>query len=155
MLLVQMLNNVFHSDINGNDDGRIISSICYGAAMYTCAFTEKLLRSVYVSLLQKERYIQENKLTLGELLSRDNDLFKKIFGEYQLRHFNYFFCVDKEGTNVGYNFRNRLAHLSDDSNELFSYEYVSKLFYLFISIVNSLCLYFSFNQKILKESDDQ
>jgi len=144
--LVQMLDNAFHSTITGNDNGEMIRSLCYGTEMYICAFTERILRSVYVSLIQKERYVQESKLTFGALLSSENNPLKIIFGESLLRHFNYFFCVDNEGYNVGCNLRNRLAHLTEDSNELLSYEYVSKLLYLLVSIINSLYLYFCFNK---------
>lgn len=141
-LLIQMLHNVFHSSINEENQQPVLQSLCYGVAMFICAFVEKLLRSVYISLKRTELYVPINKATLGELLSGSNDLFKKIFGEYQLRHLNYFFCTDKDGVSVGYNYRNTLAHWHGIKKEDLTLFLVSNLFFLLMSIINSLFIYF-------------
>lgn len=154
-LLVQMLNNVFYSTIQGDTDNQVMQSLCYGTAMFICSFTEKLLRSIYISLKRNELYIPVNKATLGELFSSENDLFKAIFGEYQLKHLNYFFCTEKGKENLGYNFRNRLAHWNDISNASLTRKLVSNLFYLLLAIINSLYLYFSINASVLTGEDEQ
>lgn len=151
-LLIQMLNNVFYSNIQDDDDHQVIQSLCYGTAMFICSFLEKLLRNIYVALKRNELYIPVNKATLGELLSSGNNLFNTIFGEYQLRHLNFFFCADKNGGNVGYNLRNKLAHWSEMSRFNLTPELVSKLLYLLISVINSLYLYFS---SIMQDKEEE
>ena len=138
-LLGQMLHNVYHSSTAC--EPIIKQSLCYGCVMFICAFLEKLLRTVYVNLKKNDTYIPANKATLGELLSDGNELFKTIFGEYQLRHLRYFFCLDKDG-DVGYNFRNRLAHWYDISVHNMTDILLCELFYLLTCVVNSLLLYF-------------
>ena len=123
------------------DDKNIIQSLCYGTAMYICAFVEKLLRTIYIALKQNEIYIPVNKTTLGYLLSDGVEPFTEIFGEYPLKHLRFLFCTDKDN-DVGYNYRNKLAHWNNINKRYLNIELVEILFYLLTTIIDSLYVYF-------------
>lgn len=139
-MITEMIHNIFNNE-NADMDKIISESLCYGASMFICAFTEKLLKTVYVCMLMETQYIPINKGTIGDLLSEENPLFSRIFGEYQLKHLRYFFhtCGDKR---IGKNYRNNLAHWSDIGHEELTPILVAELMYLLTDMVNSLVVYF-------------
>ncbi len=134
-LLFQMLQNIFWS--SDKDNQLLKSSLCYGGATFICAFSEKIMRIVYKQLKREIEYIPIEKITMGQLLSDSNDLYKEIFGEYQLKHFRYFFTTDGENK-IGFNLRNNLAHWSNMKPQQLNHDLVLRLMYLLTCIINSL-----------------
>lgn len=138
-LLCTMLQPIIES-INLKDR-EVLSSMCYGAAMFTCALTEKILRLLYINLVKEKIYIPMNSTTLGQLLNPNNQEFAKIFGVDYLKNINYFFGTD-EKKKVGKNYRNSLAHWSGMSKEMLNATFVAGLMYLFTDVLNSLFWFF-------------
>lgn len=87
-LLYNMLANVFGNIGKVGNEG--MQSLCYGAAMYICAFTEKILRITYRYMKEDEEYIS-NTITMGECLSEGNEVIKEMLGEYQIKHLLFYF----------------------------------------------------------------
>lgn len=138
-LLAQMLCNTFILP-NGTDE-LIIHSICYGSAMFICTYAEKILRVIFKFIHKNDMYIPFNKATLGQLLSDDRQELADILGEYQLKHLRFFFCGEKN-SDVGYGYRNKLAHWNQMNSDELSPIFICKLFYLLTSIINSIYIYF-------------
>lgn len=152
-LLSQMLHNYFHSEIHdGGEKEKIKYALCYAPAMFCCSFLEKLLRTTYIVLKKEQLFIPANKATLGNLLSDENDDFKKILGEYQLKHLRYFLCTDD--VNIGYNLRNKLAHWNDMTTERLTNKFLCQIVYLLSSVIGSLFL-FAVEQQDEKEKKDE
>lgn len=137
-LLFQMLKNIFY---NSNKSNEVIQSLCYGACMFICALTEKLLRITNKYIRQKEEYVSIDGPTMGSLLSDNNNVIKEILGEQQLKCMRYFFCTDGE-ERVGQNLRNKLAHWNGLNCSNLNTIFVCQLFYLFTSVLNSMFYYF-------------
>lgn len=121
----------------GND---AIRGICYGASMYTCAFSEKILRILYLHLAKDERYIPINKATVGELLVGSNVYMVNVFGESHIKNLS-FFLQQTPPANVGQNIRNSLAHWANVSTETMTPYYVAKILWLFTDILNTVFWY--------------
>ncbi|MFI3200710.1 MAG: hypothetical protein R3Y54_04165 [Eubacteriales bacterium] len=135
LLLYQMLQNVY-------GDGKQVEpllqqSVCYGAATFICGYIEKLLRSLYYELKKEETYIAMAKVTLGQLLSQGNTVYRDIFGEYQLKHLRYFLLTDGQ-QKIGFNYRNQLAHWMQIEPDKLESRLVARLMYLLTSVMNSL-----------------
>ena len=143
-LMAQMVGNIFSLPVDA--DRLLVHSLCYGAAVFICAFSEKLLRLCYFEEMKNSIYIPLNKSTIGNLLSDGNEAMTKILGKYQLKHLNYFFGQDKDG-NVGMSYRNRLAHWAEINENYLTPQLVCQLFYLFTCIINSLSLYYENKRK--------
>ncbi|MEN2768068.1 hypothetical protein [Ornithinibacillus xuwenensis] len=138
-LLIQMIDNLLEAE--NKEDEKLMQSLCYGACMFVCAFSEKLLRESYFELMKNEEYIPKGKLTLGSLLSDNNSKFIEIFGENQIKHLLYYFGTYGEAR-IGFNYRNKIAHWSNLSSGELSITLFTKLLYIFTNIVNSLVAYF-------------
>lgn len=139
-LLYHMLRIIFSNmkDLNK----RQMQSLCYGASMYICAFTEKILRITYKYMKQEEEYIPSDIIeTMGNYLSTDNKVIKEILGEYQIHHLQFYFLTTRV-TRIGRNYRNKLAHWCDIDKEELSPQLVCHLFYLMINVINSIFYYF-------------
>lgn len=139
-LLAQMVGNIF--SLPADADRILVHSLCYGASVFICAFSEKLLRLCYFEEMKDSIYIPLNKSTIGNLLSDGNEAMTRILGKYQLKHLNYYFGQDKDG-NVGMSYRNRLAHWAEINENYLTPQLVCQLFYLFTCIMNSLSLYYN------------
>lgn len=139
-LLAQMIGNIFYSSKDA--DSLFVHSLCYGAAVFICAFSEKILRLCYFEDMKDSIYIPLNKATIGTLLADSNSTMVKILGEYQTKHLNYFFGQDKDGI-VGMSYRNRLAHWSEITENYLTPQFICQLFYLFTCIINSVSLYYN------------
>ena len=120
-------------DINNN----ALHGMCYGASMYTCALSEKLLRILYLHLAKDERYIPINKATIGELLSVSNTYMTDIFGENHIKNLS-FFLQRTAPSNVGQNMRNSLAHWANISTEAMTPFFVAKMLWIFTDILNTV-----------------
>ena len=139
-LMTQMVGNIFSLPVD--TDRLLVHSLCYGAAVFICAFSEKLLRLCYFEEMKDSIYIPLNKSTIGNLLSDGNESMTKILGKYQLKHLNYYLGQDKEG-NIGMSYRNRLAHWAEINENYLTPQLVCQLFYLFTCIINSITLYYN------------
>ena len=138
-LLIQMLSNIFCLQKDTNET--IVHSLCYGAAVFICAFSEKILRLCYFEEMKDFEYIPLNKATIGTLLSDNNAAMVKILGKYQIKHLNFFLGQDKDGL-VGKSYRNRLAHWNEFNQNLLTPQLICKLFYLLTCIITSVILYY-------------
>jgi len=128
--------------------------MCYGASMYTCAFSEKLLRVLYLHLAKDERYIPINKATIGELLLVSNTHMVDIFGESHVKNLSFF--LQRTGpSNVGQNIRNTLAHWANVSTEAMTPFFVAKMLWIYTDILNTVFWYCLKNVIERNESDDQ
>lgn len=129
--LMQLVAN----NLGVNND--TIYGICYGASMYTCALSEKLLRILFFHLAKDERYIPINKATMGELLSASNMYMVGVFGKSHIKNLS-FFLHQTTPSNVGQNIRNSLAHWVNFSSEEMTPVFVAKMFWLFTDILNTI-----------------
>lgn len=126
---------------NHDAEPKVMHSFCYGAAMFTCAFLEKLLRSFYISLIKERQYVPINKVTLGELLNESNDDIVKIFGEDHLKGLS-FFLMQTPQKSIGHNIRNNLAHWSNLSVNVLTPTFVARTLWLFTDILNTVFWHF-------------
>lgn len=139
-LMAQMVGNIYSLPID--TDRILVHSLCYGAALFICAFSEKLLRLCYFEEMKNSIYIPLNKSTIGNLLSDGNEAMTRILGKYQIKHLNYYLGQDIDG-NVGMSYRNRLAHWAEINENYLTPQLVCQLFYLFTCIINSIILYYN------------
>ena len=146
--LVQLVSN--NMEVS-NDATR---GICYGASMYTCTFSEKILRILYMHLAKDERYIPINKATIGELLVVSNTHMVGIFGENHVKNLS-FFLQRTAPSNVGQNIRNSLAHWANISTEAMTPIFVAKMLWIFTDILNTVFWYCLKDVIERNESDDQ
>lgn len=132
--LVQLVVN----NLEINNDA--VHGMCYGASMYMCALSEKLLRILYMHLAKDERYIPINKATIGELLVVGNPYMVDVFGENHIRNLS-FFLQRTAPSNVGQNIRNSLAHWANVSTEAMTPFFVARMLWLFTDILNTVFWY--------------
>lgn len=146
--LVQVVANNFEI----KDDA--MHGICYGASMYTCAFSEKLLRILYRHLAKDEKYVPLNSATFGQLLSVNNSYMVNIFGESHIRNLS-FFLQQTTPASIGQNIRNALAHWANISPETMTPLFVAKMLWIFTDILNTVFWYCLKDVIGRNESDDQ
>lgn len=139
-LLYKMIDNMLEAE--QKEDELLIQSLSYGACMFICAFSEKILRIVYYELLKDEIYIPNNSVTMGSLLTDTNGKIIEILGENQVKHLRYYFGTYGENK-IGFNYRNGIAHWSEYSRNDMNFNMFSKLLFLFTNITNSLVVYFT------------
>ncbi len=137
----QLITMVQLAIVNHDADEKTMHSLCYGAAMFICALSEKLLRLFYMSLIKDSLYVPINKATLGDLLSESNEDILNVFGFHHIKGLS-FFLMQTPQKNVGYNIRNNLAHWSNISTDLLSPTFVAQLLWLFTDILNTVFWYF-------------
>lgn len=127
------------SKLENNKNNFAAMSECYNVQMLCCSLIEKLLRIVYIDHNQSIIYIREDKTTLGVLLENSNF---PAFGKDHLKSLAFFLLKSGE-KQIGYNYRNRLAHLSKIDYSFLSPGIAMQMLYLFIDVLNSTCFYFS------------
>lgn len=135
-LLAELLKNI---SINMKNADISIIGLCYGASMYACALSEKLLRILYYHLAENDIYIPNNKITLGYLLNVNNHYIVSIFGENHIKHLSYFL---QRSTNIGCNYRNMLAHWYDLETDNMTPIFVARTLWLFTDILNTIFAYY-------------
>ena len=128
--------------------------MCYGASVYTCALSEKILRILYMHLAKDEQYIPINKATLGELLVVSNSYLVEIFGEDHVKNLS-FFLQRTAPSNVGQNIRNNLAHWASFSKEEMIPLLVAKTLWIFTDILNTVFWYCLKNKNNKIKGDDK
>lgn len=139
-LLLSALKKILPiSKLENNKNNFTAMSECYNVQMLCCSLIEKLLRIVYIDHNQSIIYIREDKTTLGLLLENLNF---PTFGKDHLKSLAFFLLKSGE-KQIGYNYRNRLAHLSKIDYSILSPGIAMQMLYLFIDVLNSTCFYFS------------
>jgi len=128
--------------------------ICFGASMYTCAFSEKLLRVLYKHLAKDEKYIPLNNATIGLLLNDNNSYMVDIFGKSHIRNLS-FFLQQTTPASIGQNIRNSLAHWANFSPEAMTPIFVAKTLWIFTDILNTVFWYCLKDVIERNESNDQ
>lgn len=118
----------------------LLVSLCYGPAMFICGLMEKLLRITYESLARGKIYFSADRATLRDLLSPSNEYTNRIFSEYHKKHLRFFLLTEGD-KRVGYNYRNDLAHLSNNIEKRLSIPFVACLLWLLTDVINSIFLY--------------
>lgn len=115
-------------------------ALCYGASMFICALMDKILRTLYLHMSGADKFVAIDKITIGQILNANNQLAKDYFGEKHLRHLAYYLSTDgvKE-RNIGYNYRNALAHWKINP-EIVSPRLVAELLWLLVDIINSITI---------------
>lgn len=144
--LYAMLQLVIMSEKDEN-----LKPVCYGAAMFLCAMMEKLLRTVYIYLLQDERYVPLSSATLGTLLNSRRSELVHIFGKDHLLSIEYFLSTVGE-KKIGRNIRNSLAHWISMGKENLCSTMVAQLVYFYTDIINTVFLYL--NSQIGEETNE-
>lgn len=144
--LYAMLQLVIMSEKDEN-----LKPVCYGAAMFLCAMMEKLLRTVYIYLLQDERYIPLSSATLGTLLNSRHSELVYVFGKDHLLSIEYFLSTVGE-KKIGRNIRNSLAHWISMGKENLCSTMVAQLVYFYTDIINTVFLYL--NSQIGEETKE-
>ena len=128
--------------------------MCYGASMYTCAYSEKLLRILYKHLAKDEKYVPLNNATIGQLLSVNNSYMVDVFGGSHIRNLS-FFLQQTTPASLGQNIRNALAHWANVSTEAMTPFFVAKMLWIFTDILNTVFWYCLKDVIERNESDDQ
>lgn len=126
--------------VNKDADAVPLSAICYGASMYLCAFSETLLRRLYIYLARNEQYIPVNRATLGDMLAESNSHIVDVFERNHVMNLAFFFLRDQR-SNIGENIRNSLAHWDNVSPSAINPALVTKILWLFTDILNTIFLY--------------
>ena len=137
-LLRVMLQPVILSD---SPEKEYLKPLCYGAAMFICAMTEKLLRTVFFSMMKSEAYVPLTSSNMGSLLSPNNLVMVSIFGEDHIKNLAYFLnsVGDKR---IGADIRNRLAHWAEIQEDNLQSMLVAKLLFLYTDILNTIYLHY-------------
>ena len=136
-MLYQMLGILRKSHELENND--LLKGLCYGTCSLICGTMEKILRDIYIYENKNLIYIDESQITMGQLIRDNSGIIGKIFGENQLKHLRYFLSTDTD-QKIGFNYRNKIAHYTIDTEEL-NVSLVMKMMYLLIDIINSVFLY--------------
>jgi hypothetical protein len=133
-ILIQMLGTI---KANISVESEILRLLCYSASMYICSYMEKVLRLTYEYLAKGKIYVPSGQATLGNLLSVHNEIMVDIFGTYHIRHLMFFLSRDGD-KKIGYNYRNKLAHLTGDIEKRFNVHFVAELLWLLTDVINTI-----------------
>lgn len=134
IVLGNMLNLVVSNYDKGED---VLIPFCYSACMFLCALSEKLLRVTYIAMIDGKKYIPIDKVTLGQLLNKDNSELTSIFGEIHINNLAFFLSQVGE-KRIGYDYRNSFAHWKDIEPKDVRPQLVLRLLYLFTDILNTV-----------------
>lgn len=114
---------------------------CYASSMFLCSYTEKFLRLFNRYLSNDAPYTDD--LTLGDLLdiNKAESHLKEAFGCDYLQLLS-FFLIRIPGTEIGRNYRNRLAHWATGMKRGdMTPNFTAVLLWLFTDVLNSVFLY--------------
>lgn len=117
--------------------------VYYINSMYVISYIEKLLRKIYVAVYEKDVYIDDNKITLGNILNeKDKTKLELIIGKNLFKWIKYFlFNIESSmfDDKIGYSYRNKMCHyrdiiaIEDLSNKIY-YDVIYLFFNLIIAI---------------------
>lgn len=117
----------------------------YGVSMFMCAFIEQIIKKIYISISKEVEYIDFRKLTLGSLL-RSNKLIDKVFTDNAIKNLSFFLIEyetnDERKIKIGKNYRNDLAHLSNDLYKNIDLIDIMNIYYILLNVLNSIFIYF-------------
>ena len=133
-LLTGMLSFVLHAEEKSDE---AVAVLVYGLANFLCAFTDKMLRILFVDIMKERVYVPMDKATLGATLNPHNAEILEVFGEEHVKHLAYFLLRDGE-KKIGYNYRNRLAHWSNIESKELTVSFAARLWWLFMDVVNTI-----------------
>ena len=129
--------------INKPDNKEQLEFICYGASMFLCGLSEKLLRLMYLKTVKSDssKYgnLKTEKLMLNDLL-RESAPMTSLFSTSHKQGLAYFLiCCGSAGRN----YRNNLAHWETGMYPGLMTPYLTScLLWLFTDVLNSVYLYF-------------
>lgn len=124
----------------------------YIHSTYVISYIEKLLRKLYVSIYENDVYIEDDKITLGNIFKeKDKIKLNIIIGENLFKWIRFFiFNIEKENykfdDKIGYSYRNKMCHyrdilaVEDLSNKIY-YDVIYLFFNLIISLHFNICNY--------------
>ena len=149
---IEMISAMVQIITNNKDmDKKAMAGMCYGASMFLCGLTEKLMRLFYFSLAKDDIFIPTNKTTLGELFSLRNNYIVTTFGEEHIKHLSYF-LQQVMPSGVGLNLRNNLAHWSDISISELTPIFLAQIIWLFTDVLNTIFWYCLSKTEVREES---
>ena len=120
-------------------------SLAYSLSMLIGVYIEKLLRSIYISRMSREDYIEVNRLSLNALLNTKE--LEECLGLHLQKVLEYKLTY-KKNTRVGENLRNELMHGSDSLYTSMNIGYPSIMFYLLVTVLNAIAKnYIKFSDK--------
>ena len=123
-----------------------IETDVYSVVFFCCGFIEKALRLFYLHC-HEDKYIKEKGITLGSLL-KSNDCIECLLGK-DLQNLLIYRLAETEVSEIGNNWRNRVAHWSDVSMDDMSLDLAISAIYDLLSVVN--CLFV----RMYNEIDDE
>ena len=139
---LEMISNIFIMQTKKQTNIPLYKALCNGCCMNLCGTIEKIIRNVFIEEESDFVYIDESKLTLGQLLNSQIKISSISEGlKYCLK---YFLLTDLEVTvkekRPGKNIRNWLTHNANDKYDKVDYQLCIELFYLTISLVGDLVI---------------
>ena len=109
------------------------------ALFYIISLLEKILRKIYCKL-NKEGYFLKTSVTLGVLIgnknNKPNEKMLSLIGKHQIKWLKFY--LSNADKNLGNNLRNKIAHYRNIEVGDLSSPQVMKIFWLFISTINSI-----------------
>lgn len=124
----------------------------YIHSAYVISYIEKLLRKLYVSIYEKDIYMEDDKVTLGSIFKeKDKSKLNILIGKNLFKWIRYFLFNIENTHNrfeekIGYSYRNRICHYRDISaidnisNKIY-YDVIYLFFNLVIALHFNVCNY--------------
>ena len=137
----EMISNLYMLNTRKQSDSLLYKALCNGCCLNLCGTIEKILRNIVVKEESNNIYIDESKLTLGQIFSRSHNLLSISEGiKYYLK---YILLTDEEASPIkekrpGKNIRNWQMHNSNEKYDKTGYQLCVELLYLTISLVVDL-----------------
>ena len=128
---MKTMRELFINLIHNVDNLELLCGLNYGLSMFICGMIEEFLANLFKQLNIKDKYIDDNHLTLPVLLG-DNKM-REIFEEDDVKILQYM-LLGNDG--VGFGYRNKLAHFKTLGLEEINDALVLNLLRIFIYIVN-------------------
>ena len=139
--------------VSNSDNEYINHALHYSAAIFICAFAEKITREIYADLIKEVRYVDASKASLGDLFGGTDELINSVFDKRHVNNIAFFLSTVGE-KRIGHNYRNKLAHLSKIKIDSIDDMFVARLLWLFTDIVNTWFWYF-IRKDYLRENEDE
>lgn len=137
-MLIQDISILIANVIEKKSSQSILQkTLNYNVEMLCSALIESLLREQYRIKNEQIMYINYSNVTLGALLNPDINN-NGPFSKDQLLTLAFFLINSGENKDIGYNYRNRLAHLFNVYKNSLSLDKVCLLMYLLTDILNTI-----------------
>lgn len=135
------LINQIKSVADNREQLQVVNLLCYGAAMYTLALAEKVLRLFYTAIVKNDMYVPTNKATFGELLNEGNTHIVDVFGLNHVRCLS-FFLIQTTNSRIGHNIRNSLAHWNNYTPNNMNIHFFAQCLWLYTDVLNTIFWYY-------------